>query len=84
MNMRKIAMVLQIVWYGIQLVKEVEKLYRWYKKRTDDKTSTQIDTTEKKVENSNSDIKIRDITVENSPGCSINVGHQFNKNNKTD
>ena len=84
MNMKKIAMALQIAWYGIQLAKEVKEVYQWYKKRVDDKTPTPNNISEKEAATSNSDIITGNITVENSPGCNINVGHQLNKNNKTD
>lgn len=78
-------MILPIAWYGIQLGKEIKGFYKWCKKRADaNKTPTPNGTTEKEVAASNSDIKIRDITVKNSPGCSINVGHQFYKKDKTD
>ncbi|CUP62170.1 Uncharacterised protein [Anaerostipes hadrus] len=83
-NMKKIVMALQIMWYGIQLAKEVKEIYKWYKKRADGNSPTLNGITEKEAPHSNSDIKIGDITVENSPGCNINIGNQFHCNGKTD
>jgi len=83
-NMKKIVMALQIMWYGIQLAKEIKKFHQWYKKRTDGNSSAPNGITEKETPPSNSDIKIGNIIVENSPGCNINVGYQFHANGKTD
>ena len=69
-EMKKIVMALQIAWYGTQLIKEMKELYKWCKKRADDKSPTPNTTTEQDIPPSSSDTT---ITVEKNKDCNINI-----------
>lgn len=66
MNLKTILEMLQILWYGTQLIKEG----KWCKKRAGDKPPTPNTTTEQDIPPSSSDTT---ITVEKNKDCNINI-----------
>lgn len=70
MSIKIILEMLQIAWYGTQLIKEMKELYKWCKKRADDKSPTPNTTTEQDIPPSSSDTT---ITVEKNKDCNINI-----------
>ena len=70
MSIKIILEMLQITWYGTQLIKEMKELYKWCKKRADDKSPTPNTTTEQDIPPSSSDTT---ITVEKNKDCNINI-----------
>lgn len=70
MSIKIILEMLQIAWYGTQLIKEMKELYKWYKKRADDNSPAPTTTTEQDIRPSSSDTT---ITVEKNKDCDINI-----------
>lgn len=70
MSIKIILEMLQIAWYGTQLIKEMKELYKWYKKRADDNSPAPTNTTEQDIRPSSSDTT---ITVEKNKDCNINI-----------
>lgn len=70
MSIKIILEMLQIAWYGTQLIKEMKELYKWYKKRADDNSPALTNTTEQDIRPSSSDTT---ITVEKNKDCNINI-----------
>ena len=70
MNLKTILEMLQILWYGTQLIKEVKGFCKWCKKRAGDKPPTPNTTTEQDIPPSSSDTT---ITVEKNKDCNINI-----------